>query len=155
MRTLIQRLTATEPQITPLILRLVFAIVIWPHGAQLLLGCFGGNGFTGTMQYFTTQSGLPPVIAFLVIVLEFFGSLFILLGLFTRLFAAASLILFIGMIVTVHQQFGFFMNWYGNMKGEGFEYHLLIIGILLPLVISGAGKASVDVLINKTTNINR
>ena len=153
---MIQRLTATDPEVTPLILRLVFAIVIWPHGAQLLLGCFGGYGFTGTMQYFTTHSGLPAVIAFLVIMLEFFGSLFILLGLFTRFFAAASLLLFLGMIVTVHQHFGFFMNWFGNMKGEGFEYHLLVIGILVPLIISGAGKASVDSLIyNKANNINR
>lgn len=151
MRTLIQRLTATQPDTTPLILRIVFTIVIWPHGAQLLLGCFGGFGFTNTMQYFTTQSGLPSFIAFLVIMLEFFGSLFILLGVFTRFFAAAALILFLGMIVTVHQQFGFFMNWFGNMKGEGFEYHLLVIGILLPLVISGAGKASFDTLIYKNT----
>lgn len=83
--------------------------------------------------------------------LSFFGSLFILLGVFTRFFAAAALILFLGMIVTVHQQFGFFMNWFGNMKGEGFEYHLLVIGILLPLVISGAGKASFDTLIYKNT----
>ena len=153
---MIQRLTATNPEVTPLILRLVFAIVIWPHGAQLLLGCFGGYGFTGTMQYFTTQSGLPAIIAFLVIMLEFFGSLFILLGLFTRFFAAASLILFLGMIVTVHQHFGFFMNWFGSNKGEGFEYHLLVIGILVPLIISGAGKASVDSLIyNKANNTNQ
>lgn len=156
MRTLIQRLTATEPQLTPLILRIVFAIVIWPHGAQLLLGCFGGFGFSATMQYFTTQSGLPPVIAFLVIMLEFFGSVFILLGLFTRVFAIASVFLFIGMIVTVHQQHGFFMNWFGNLKGEGYEYHLLAIGILLPLILNGGGKASIDTLIYKTTNnINR
>ncbi len=154
MRTLISKLTATDPTLTPLILRLVFAIVIWPHGAQLLLGCFGGYGFTGTMQYFTTQAGLPAPIAFLVIMLEFFGSLFILLGLFTRFFAAASVILFLGMIVTVHQQNGFFMNWYGSAKGEGFEYHLLVIGILLTLIISGAGKASADALIyNKTNNV--
>ena len=152
MRTLITRLTATEPVITPLILRIVFAVVLWPHGAQLLLGCFGGYGFSATMQYFTTQAGLHPLVAFVVIILEFFGSILILLGLFTRVFAFASLILFTGMIVTVHQQFGFFMNWYGNMKGEGFEYHLLVIGMLLCLTISGAGKASLDTLINKRIN---
>ncbi len=154
MRTLINRLTATEPVITPLILRIVFAIVLWPHGAQLLLGCFGGYGFSATMQYFTTQAGLHPIIAFVVIILEFFGSILILLGLFTRFFAFASLILFTGMIITVHQQFGFFMNWYGNMKGEGFEYHLLVIGLLLCLTISGAGKASLDAVINKRINKN-
>ena len=150
MRTLINRLAATEPLTTPLILRIVIAIVLWPHGAQLLLGWFGGYGYSGSMQYFTTQGGLSSIIAFLVIFLEFFGSLLILLGLFTRVVAIALLVLFVGMIVTVHQHFGFFMNWFGNMKGEGFEYHLLGIGILLSLIVSGGGKASLDSLINKT-----
>ena len=152
MRTLIHRLTATQPLTTPLILRIAFAIVLWPHGAQMLLGLFGGYGFSGSMQYFTTQAGLSSFIAFLVIFIEFFGSLFILLGLFTRVAAIATLILFIGMIATVHQQYGFFMNWSGNLKGEGFEYHLLGIGILLSLIIAGAGRASLDSLIANKTN---
>ena len=104
------------------------------------------------MQYFTTQAGLNPVIAFLVIFLEFFGSLLLLFGLFTRVMALATLILFLGMILTVHQQFGFFMNWYGSLKGEGFEYHLLGIGILLALAINGGGKASLDGIIHKVIN---
>ena len=149
MKRLIHRLTATESTTVPLILRITFAIVLWPHGAQLLLGWFGGYGFQGTMQYFTQSAGLPQVIAFLVIFLQFFGSLFILFGLFTRLTAIASIILFIGMIFTVHQQFGFFMNWYGNMKGEGIEYHLFGIGILAALTLAGGGKYSLDNLIAK------
>jgi len=154
MRTLVNRITATEPQLAPLILRIVYAIVLWPHGAQLLLGSFGGYGFAGTMEYFTTQAGLPWFIAFLVIILEFFGSLFILFGLFTRVIASASIILFIGMIVKVHQEFGFFMNWYGSMKGEGFEYHLLVIGLLLSLAITGAGKISLDGVLHIKTKQN-
>jgi len=154
MRTLVNRITATEPQLAPLILRIVYAIVLWPHGAQLLLGSFGGYGFAGTMEYFTTQAGLPWFIAFLVIMLEFFGSLFILFGLFTRVIAAASIILFLGMILKVHQEFGFFMNWYGSMKGEGFEYHLLVIGLLLSLAITGAGKISLDGALHIKTKQN-
>ena len=154
MKTLVNRITATEPKLAPLVLRIVYAVVLWPHGAQLLLGFFGGNGFSGTMDYFTGQVGLPAIIAFLVIFLEFFGSLFILLGLFTRLAALASIGLFIGMIVNVHQQFGFFMNWYGNLKGEGYEYHLLVIGILLSLIITGAGKVSVDALLHRKTKLS-
>jgi putative oxidoreductase len=146
---MIQRLSATEPQLSPLILRIVFAIVLWPHGAQKLLGTFGGYGFTPSMHHLTAEAGLPSPIAFLVIFLEFFGSLFILLGLFTRPVAVAGIILFMGMIVTVHLQFGFFMNWFGSQKGEGFEYHLLAIGLLISLIITGAGKASVDALISK------
>lgn len=144
MRTMIQRLAVTEPQLSPLILRIIFAIVLWPHGAQKLLGWFGGYGFTPTMHHLTTEAGLPSLIAFLVIFLEFFGSLFILLGLFTRPVAIAQIILFIGMIVTAHVQFGFFMNWFGAQKGEGFEYHLLAMGLLVSLIITGAGKASLD-----------
>ena len=150
MRTMIQRLTVTEPQLSPLILRIVFAIVLWPHGAQKLLGFFGGYGFTPTMQHLTTDAGLPSLIAFLVIFLEFFGSLFILLGLFTRLVAIAQIILFTGMIVTAHLPFGFFMNWFGAQKGEGFEYHLLAIGLLVSLIVTGAGKASLDGRIGRT-----
>ena len=152
MRTLIQRLTVTQPEIAPFILRVVFAIVLLPHGIQKLIGGLGGYGFSASMHHLTVEAGLPSLIAFLVIFLEFFGSLFILLGLFTRLVAAASIILFIGMIVTTHLEFGFFMNWFGGQKGEGFEYHLLAIGLLLSLIISGAGKASVDSLINRNTN---
>lgn len=152
MRTLIQRLTATETQVSPLILRIAFAIVLWPHGVEKLVGGFGGYGFSASMHHLTAEAGLPSLIAFLVIFLEFFGSLFILLGLFTRLFAVANIILFLGMIVNEHLQFGFFMNWFGNQKGEGFEYHLLAIGLLLSLLITGAGKASIDALIYKTTN---
>lgn len=152
MRTLIQRLTVTQPEIAPFILRVVFAIVLLPHGIQKLIGGLGGYGFSASMHHLTVEAGLPSLIAFLVIFLEFFGSLFILLGLFTRLVAAASIILFIGMIVTTHLEFGFFMNWFGGQKGEGFEYHLLAIGLLLSLIISGAGKASVDLLINRNTN---
>jgi putative oxidoreductase len=154
MRTLIQRLTATETQIAPLILRITFAIVLWPHGVQNLIGGFGGNGFSASMHHLMVDAGLPAWVAFLVIILEFFAGLFILLGLFTRLFAAASIILFVGMIVTTHLQFGFFMNWFGNQKGEGFEYHLLAIGLLLSLIITGAGKASMDKLIYKLRTKN-
>jgi putative oxidoreductase len=150
MRTMIQRLAVTEPQLSPLILRIVFVIVLWPHGAQKLLGFFGGYGFTPSMQHLTTEAGLPSLIAFLVIFLEFFGSLLILLGLFIRLVAIAQIILFIGMIVTAHLQFGFFMNWFGAQKGEGFEYHLLAIGLLVSLIVTGAGKTSLDGLIGKT-----
>ncbi|HEY8893710.1 MAG TPA: DoxX family protein [Niastella sp.] len=152
MRTMIQRLAVTEPQLSPLILRIAFAIVLWPHGAQKLLGFFGGYGFTPTMQHLTTDAGLPSLVAFLVIFLEFFGSLFILFGLFTRLVAIAQIILFTGMIVTAHLQFGFFMNWFGAQKGEGFEYHLLAIGLLVSLIVTGAGKASLDSCIGRFAN---
>lgn len=148
MKALLQQTLATEINITSLVLRLTLAIVLWPHGAQLFLGSFGGHGFQGSMGYFTS-TGLPWIIAFLVIFLLFFGTIFILLGLGTRLFAIAFVLLFLGMIVSVHLPNGFFMNWFGNQKGEGFEYHLLLIGVATGLIISGGGKFSLDLFISK------
>lgn len=148
MKTFFQQLTATQPATSPFILRLIFAIVLWPHGAQLLLGLFGGPGYANSMTMFGLF-GLPSVVSFLVIFLQFFGSIFILLGLFTRLVSAATIILFICMIVKAHLPFGFFMDWTGTLQGEGFEYHILAIGILLSLTVTGAGRYSIDGLISK------
>ncbi|HZR47784.1 MAG TPA: DoxX family protein [Candidatus Manganitrophaceae bacterium] len=127
-----------------LVLRVVIAGVMFPHGAQKLLGWYGGYGYGGTMQFFTGTMGLPAVIAFLVIVGESFGSLAMLLGFMTRFTAASFIAIMLGAIGLVHGQAGFFMNWFGNQKGEGFEYHLLVIGISAALMILGGGKWSVD-----------
>jgi putative oxidoreductase len=134
---------------TGLFLRLSIAIVIFPHGAQKLLGWFGGYGFNGTMQFFTTSKGLPWIIGFLVIILEFFGSMFLLLGLGSRILAAVFIILAAGIVFTSHIHNGFFMNWFGNQAGEGYEYFLLLAGLSIALVSNGSGKLSLDNLIVK------
>lgn len=128
-------------------LRITACVVIFPHGAQLLLGVFGGGGFDHSMYYFTTTAQLPWVVGFLVIVIQYFGSLLLLLGLLTRLNALVMLILFVGMIFTSHLEYGFFMNWFGNQKGEGFEYHVLVLGIMTALVLQGGGKWSLDMIL--------
>jgi len=120
-----------------------------PHGAQKLFGWFGGFGFTNTMTYFTQTTGLPWIIAFLIVMGESLGSLGLILGFFTRLSALGLICIMVGAIITVHIPNGFFMNWFGKQAGEGFEYHLLVIGMSIPLLISGGGKYSVDVLIYK------
>ena len=147
MKSLFAKIEATDgTQTLPLILRIAFAVVMFPHGAQLLAGWFGGYGYTASMGFFGSL-GIPAVIGFLVIFLEFFGSLFILLGLFTRLFSFAFICLSIGMILMVHIHVGFFMNWFGNVKGEGYEYHLLMISLLISLMVAGGGKASLDAIL--------
>jgi len=138
----------TNNDYTGPILRLTIAMVLFPHGAQKLLGWFGGYGFTGTMQFFTDTRGLPWLVGFLVIIIEFFGSLLLLLGLGSRILAAAVAILCIGIIFTSHLQHGFFMNWFSNQKGEGYEYFLLLIGLSIALLINGSGKFSVDKLLS-------
>lgn len=131
------------------LVRVTLAIVIFPHGAQLLLGWFDGFGYDATMQYFTTTANLPYLIGFLVIMIQFFGSIMLLLGLAVRLNAIAMFFLFVGMILTSHVEYGFFMNWYGTQEGEGYEYHLLVLGLTLPLVLKGSGAYGIGKLVSK------
>jgi len=126
------------------ILRLALGIVMLPHGAQKVLGWFGGYGFTGTMGYFTDTMGLPWIIALLVILAEFLGSIGLIIGALTRLAALGIGSVMVGAILMVHIPNGFFMNWSGNQAGEGFEYHLLAIGIAVALIIRGGGAISFD-----------
>ncbi len=124
--------------------RLTLALVIFPHGAQKVLGWFGGYGFAGTMQFFTEQMGIPAVLAFAAIAVEFLGPLALVLGLGARLAAAGIVVNMAVAAWMVHLPNGFFMNWFGNQKGEGFEYHLLAIALALVVVIRGSGAWSLD-----------
>jgi putative oxidoreductase len=137
----------TDERWVGLILRLTLGLVMFPHGAQKLLGWYGGFGFSGTMGFFTETMHLPWLIAFLVIIGESFGSVALLAGLLTRFTAASLAVIMVGAIVTTHLPNGFFMNWFGKQAGEGYEYHLLVIGISLALLITGAGRWSVDKVI--------
>ncbi len=134
----------TDNDISSLLLRLILGVVFFPHGAQKALGWFGGHGFSGTLQFFTQGMGIPYSLALLVIAAEFFGSLALIAGFLTRMAALGILSVMLGAIYNVHWQHGFFMNWSGQQAGEGFEYHLLAIGISLALMIRGGGAASID-----------
>ena len=127
-----------------IILRLTLSLILFPHGAQKMFGWFGGYGFTGTMDYFTSTVHLPWIIAFLIIIIECIGPFFLFIGFLSRIWALAVVVLFIGIIFTAHIDNGFFMNWFGQQKGEGYEFHLLVIGIALAIVTHGSGKFSVD-----------
>ena len=134
----------TDDGWTGLILRLALGLVMFPHGAQKLLGWFGGFGFDGTMGFFTQKMGLPWLIALLIIIGESFGSIALLAGFLTRFTAASLAVIMLGAIALVHLPNGFFMNWFGQQQGEGYEYHLLVIGIAAALLVTGGGKWSVD-----------
>lgn len=134
---------------TALIARLALGIVVFPHGAQKLLGWFGGYGFDGTMGFMTETMGLPYIIGLLVILIEFFGALFLIAGFATRLSALGIALNFVGVVVTSHLSNGFFMNWSMQAgKGEGLEYFILLFGLALIALISGSGRASVDFMIS-------
>ena len=145
----IQLLFKTSNSTAPLIARLMLGIVMFPHGAQKMLGWFGGYGFSGTMNFFTGTMHIPAALAFLAILAEFAGSLGLITGLLGRVAAFGIATNMVVAIATVHGANGFFMNWFGNQKGEGFEYHLLAIGLALVVLIHGAGKASLDAMIQR------
>ncbi len=127
-----------------LLLRVLLGGVMLPHGLQKTLGLFGGHGFDGTMGFFTGAMGLPAPIAFLVIAIESLGALALVAGLGTRLAAAGTIAVMVGAVATVHAGQGFFMNWTGAQGGEGFEYHLLAVGIGLVVAAKGGGRLAVD-----------
>ena len=137
----------TDDAWSSLVLHLKLGLVMFPHGAQKLLGLYGGAGFDGTMAFFTQKMGLPWIIAFLVIIGESFGSIGLLAGFLTRFTAASFIAIMLGAIATTHLPFGLFMNWSGQQQGEGFEYHLLVIGMSAALLIAGGGKWSADRMI--------
>ena len=135
---------STQASLAALSLRLLLGIVVFAHGAQKLFGWFGGYGFDGTMQYFTETARLPWVVGFWVILLESVGALALIAGIATRFIAAFYVILASGIALTAHIQYGFFSNWFGNQKGEGYEYFLLWGGMSIALLFTGGGKYSIE-----------
>ena len=148
-----RKLIATDSDIATTIVRLVLGVIFFAHGAQKTLGWFGGYGFTGTMGFFTGAMHIPAVFAFLAIIAEFLGGLGLIFGLLTRVAAFGIFCNMVVAVALVHGQFGFFMNWTGAQKGEGYEYHLLVLATTAFLMIRGAGAASVDRLLSSFTNI--
>lgn len=141
---MLKKLIATDNDVAVLVLRIMLGIVFFPHGMQKLLGWFGGYGFAGTMGFFTDKLGIPAVFAFLAIMAEGLGSLGLISGLLTRVAAFGIAVNMAVAVYMLHWQHGFFMNWFGSQKGEGYEYHLLVIAMAVVLMIKGGGALSVD-----------
>lgn len=139
-----RKLISTDDSPATVVLRLVLGVVFFAHGAQKLLGWYGGPGFSGTMGMFTGYLHIPAPLAVLAIAAEFLGGLGLIVGFLTRVAAFGITVNMLVAIATVHHSFGFFMNWSGTQKGEGFEYHLLVLAITAFLMIRGAGAFSID-----------
>jgi len=120
--------------------RVLVGIIFMAHGAQKLFGAFGGPGLSAVVQ-------MMGPLGYLVTIGEFFGGLGLVFGFLSRFSAASIILIMLGAIGMVHAKFGFFMNWMGNQAGEGFEYHLLAIGTLLPIVIAGPGRFAIGRLL--------
>jgi len=147
---MLQRILKTRSGYDLTLLRVVLGMVMFAHGAQKMLGIFGGGGWTSTMQFFTETMHMSYLTSVLTIFIEFFGALMLILGLFTRIAALGMFGLFIGIIITAALPNGFFMNWGGDKQGEGYEYDLLVLGMSLALLIGGGGSLSID---NKLSSI--
>jgi putative oxidoreductase len=123
-----------------LIARIIVGTVFMAHGAQKLFGAFGGPGLSAVVQ-------MMGPLGYLVAVGEFFGGLGIIVGFLSRFSAASITLIMLGAIGLVHSKVGFFMNWDGKQTGEGFEYHLLAIALLLTIAIAGPGRFAIGRLL--------
>ncbi len=144
--TLSNPILRTNDNITFLFLRLVMGIVIIPHGAQKLLGWFGGYGLDGTMGYFASL-GVPALFGWLAITAEVVGGLALMAGFLSRIAAFGVAATLVTAVMLQHASVGFFMNWGGTLQGEGFEYHILAVAICTAIMIGGSGPYSVDRLL--------
>ncbi|RJE78303.1 oxidoreductase [Pseudoalteromonas sp. MSK9-3] len=139
MKTLLKTVTTSHASYSALSLRIPIGIIFMAHGAQKLFAWFGAYGLEGTAGWMESI-GLAP--GFLMAVLagsgEFFGGLFILLGLLTRPAAAVLAITMIVAIFSVHFSNGLFMS------NNGYEFALALLAASVSVAISGSGKLSLD-----------
>jgi putative oxidoreductase len=143
-----QYLFGNDGSASQAVLRLTLGLILLPHGAQHLLGAFGGYGFHGTVGWMTGTLGIPLPLAQAGVLLEFFGSLLLIAGLATRA-TAAALAVFMATAASTHAQNGFFMNWVASLPAgsEGFEYHLLTVAMCAALALRGGGAFALDRLL--------
>jgi putative oxidoreductase len=145
-----EKLIRTEDDRTLAVLRLALGVVFFLHGAQKALGWFGGPGFQATVDFFGRNLGIPWPLAVLAVVAEFAGGLALLVGFLGRVAAALIAVEMLVAVALVHLPYGFFMNWTGSKQGEGFEFHVLAIAMLVTVAVRGSGAWSVDRILSRT-----
>jgi putative oxidoreductase len=129
------------------LIRITLGLVFFAHGSQKVLGWFGGPGLKETMRTMHEFLGLPTPLALLAVAAEFLGGLGLMVGLLSRIAAAGIVVIMLVAIVMVHGRNGLFLNWLGERKGHGYEYHLLAIALAAEIVVRGSGAASLDRLV--------
>ncbi len=139
-----KKLFDTDNSWSGLVLRLGLGIVMFPHGMQKVFGWFGGFGLATTFGYMTGMEHIPSVFSALAIIAESLGSVSLIVGVLSRVAAFGIGIEMIVAAIMVHVRNGFFMNWSGHQAGEGFEFHILMVVIVIALIFMGGGKWSID-----------
>ena len=137
-------LLATDGDWVLTLARVVLGATFFAHGAQKLFGWFGGHGLEATLRTFREHLGIPAPLTYLAIAAELFGGLGLIVGLLSRIAALGVAGTMIVAMFKVHWPFGFFINWFGDRKGHGIEYHLLAIALAAVIIVHGAGALSVD-----------
>jgi putative oxidoreductase len=139
---MIKTLLQTDADYVCAFLRIIAGIIIWPYGMQKLFGWFDGVGVKGTLEQMAARK-VPKFVAWLVIIGQSFGSTALVFGFFGRVAAGGLFIIFSGALI-VHLPNGWTMNWFGEKKGEGIEYHIILLSLLLAVMIKGSGAMSID-----------
>jgi len=141
---MMSRLFSTDPDWTLAAIRITLGVVFFAHGAQKVFGWFGGPGLEGTLSMMHEHLHLPIPVAFLAVMSEFIGGAGLIVGLLSRVAAFGIGVIMLSAIVMVHGRNGLFMNWFGDRKGHGIEYHLLAMALAIAIVVWGSGAASLD-----------
>ena len=152
---MIKKLLATEKSSVLTVLRVTLGVVIFAHGAQKMLGWFGGKGLDAALHALVPGSYIPVPLSFLAVCAEFFGGLGLITGLLTRVAALGVAGNMIVAVAMVEGHTGFFMNWEGQKHGEGYEYHLLVLAMTYALMLKGAGSLSLDGLLTRNRQAER
>jgi putative oxidoreductase len=153
-RSLARDLLSTDDSRSLLLQRVTLGVVVLAHGAQKLVGAFGGWGFESTVRWFSEALGVPAPLSVIVILAESLGAVALVLGAFTRVAALGVVAVMLGAIALVHAPHGLFMNWSGAQAGEGYEFHLLALALAVPLVFRGAGAGSLDRWLVRSLRLN-
>jgi putative oxidoreductase len=152
---MISNLFSTEPDWTLTTIRVILGAVFFAHGAQKMLGWFGGHGLKETLRAMHQFLRLPVPLAFLAVATEFFGGVGLIVGLLSRVAAIGICITMLAAIVMVHGRNGLFLDWFGDRKGHGFEYHLLAIALAVAIVVRGSGAASLDRILYMSQGVSQ
>jgi putative oxidoreductase len=140
-------LFSTNPDWLQTLIRITLGVVFFAHGSQKVLGWFGGQGLKETMRTMHEFLGLPTPLALLAVAAEFLGGLGLMVGLLSRIAAIGIVVIMLVAIFMVHGRNGLFLNWLGDRKGHGYEYHVLAIALAAEIVVRGSGAASLDRLV--------
>ena len=141
---MLKKLLSTPNDPTLTLARIILAVIFFAHGSQKMFGFFGGRGVSGTIEIFEQTMGIPAPLTVMAMIAEVFGAVGLFLGLFSRIAALGVLVVMIVAPFANHLYPNFFMNWQGRQMGEGYEYHLLAIALIVTVLVRGAGALSLD-----------